>query len=146
MTGLTGGTGGSAVGVFVDRQQWLLLERVPARAQCIGALRRAVVEFARTCGASDDQCDDITVAVSEALSNVVKHAYVDRATPGPVAVRGWARDHWLVVVVSDDGIGLSARDSPSVGMGLRLIFELTERFELKDTTPGARARMTFLIG
>jgi serine/threonine-protein kinase RsbW len=132
--------------VSVDRQQWLVLEWVPARAQCIGALRRAVVEFARSCGASDDQCDDITVAVSEALSNVVKHAYVDRDTPGSVAVRAWARERWLVVVVSDDGIGLRARDSPGVGIGLRLIFELTERFEFKDTTSGTRARMTFVIG
>jgi alkanesulfonate monooxygenase SsuD/methylene tetrahydromethanopterin reductase-like flavin-dependent oxidoreductase (luciferase family) len=32
------------------------------------------------------------------------------------------------------------------GMGFRLIFELTERFEFKDTTSGTRARMTFVIG
>jgi hypothetical protein len=51
----------------------------------------------------------------------------------------------LVVVVSDRGVGGRAHDSPSVGMGSPLIFELIERFALEDTMPGARARMTFVI-
>jgi anti-sigma regulatory factor (Ser/Thr protein kinase) len=129
-----------------DDHRRLLLERVPARPQYIGPLRSAVVEFARRCGAADDRCDDIAVAVSEALSNVVEHAYVTLESPGSVAVEASLRERWLVVVVSDDGIGMRAHDSPGVGMGLRLIFELTERFELKDTMSGARARMTFVIG
>jgi anti-sigma regulatory factor (Ser/Thr protein kinase) len=126
--------------------QRLLLERVPARAQWIGPLRRAVVEFARRCGASDDQCDDIMVAVSEAVSNVVEHAYVGVDVRGFVTVQAWARERRLVVVVSGDGIGRRAHDGPDGGLGLRLIFELTERFALEDTTSGARARMTFVIG
>jgi anti-sigma regulatory factor (Ser/Thr protein kinase) len=136
---------GSCCGVSVDHRR-RLLQRVPARAESIGPLRRAVVEFARTCGASDDQCDDIAVAVSEALSNVVEHAYVDLESPGSMAVEASLREHWLLVVVSDDGIGMRGRDSGGVGMGLRLIFELTERLEVEDTLPGARARMTFGIG
>lgn len=123
-----------------------LLERVPARPESIGPLRRGVVEFARRCGASDDQCDDIAVAVSEALSNVVEHAYVGLESPGSMAVEASLRERWLVVVVSDEGIGMRARDSPGVGMGLRLIFELTERLEIEDNATGARARMTFVIG
>jgi serine/threonine-protein kinase RsbW len=131
--------------VSVDHRR-RLLERVPARPERIRPLRRAVVEFARSCGASDDQCDDIAVAVSEALSNAVEHAYVGLERPGSMAVEASLCERWLIVVVSDDGIGLRGPDSQEVGMGLRLIFELTERLRLEDTVPGARARMTFEIG
>jgi anti-sigma regulatory factor (Ser/Thr protein kinase) len=119
---------------------------MPACPESIRPLRRAVVEFARGCGASDDQCDDIAVAVSEALSNVVEHAYVGLGSPGAMAVEASLREPWLVVVVSDEGIGLRRDDIRYVGTGLRLIFELTERFELEETAPGVRARMTFGIG
>ena len=119
---------------------------MPARPEGIRPLRRAVVGFARGCGASDAQCDDIAVAVSEALSNVVEHAYVGLECPGSMAVEASLRERWLVVVVSDDGIGLRGRDTGGVGMGLRLIFELTERLQFEDTVPGAQTRMTFEIG
>jgi serine/threonine-protein kinase RsbW len=123
-----------------------LLERGLARAEGIGPLRRAVVEFARRCGASQEQCDDIAVAVSEALSNVVEHAYAGRGSPGPMTVEASRHERLLIVVVSDDGVGMRARDTPGVGMGLRLIFDLTARLEFEDTVPGSRARMTFAIG
>ena len=64
-----------------------LRERLPARPQSIGLLRRAVVEFASDCGATESQRESIAVAVSEVLSNVVKHAYVGRDTPA-AAVAG----------------------------------------------------------
>ncbi|MEA2181776.1 MAG: serine/threonine-protein kinase RsbW [Solirubrobacteraceae bacterium] len=104
------------------------------------------MQFASDCGASQRQCEDIAVAVSEALSNVVKHAYVGRDAPGIVAIEASARGPALVVVVSDEGIGIRARESRGVGMGLRLIFRLTERLEFVDTMPGARVSMTFRIG
>jgi serine/threonine-protein kinase RsbW len=131
--------------VSVDHHE-RLRERVPARPESIGPLRRAVVEFARRCGASDRQRDDIAVAVSEALSNAVEHAYVGQDTPGSVAVEASVRERLLIVVVSDEGIGLRSRHSAGIGMGLRLIFELTERLEFEDKMPGACTRMTFAIG
>ena len=123
-----------------------LRERLPAGPQSIGLLRRAVVEFASDCGATESQRESIAVAVSEALSNVVKHAYVGRETPGSVAVEAFVRERALVVVVCDEGIGMRTGDSRGVGMGLRIIFQLTERLEFVDTMPGARVRMTFTIG
>jgi serine/threonine-protein kinase RsbW len=123
-----------------------LREQLTACPQSIGPLRSAVVQFASDCGASQRQCEDIAVAVSEALSNVVKHAYVGHDAPGIVAIEASARGPALVVVVSDEGIGIRARESRGVGMGLRLIFRLTERLEFVDTMPGARVSMTFRIG
>lgn len=104
------------------------------------------MQFASGCGASQRQCEDIALAVSEALSNVVNHAYLGRDTPGTVTVEASAHGSTLVVVVCDEGTGIRAHDSRGVGMGLRLIFRLTERLEFVDTTPGARVSMTFRIG
>jgi anti-sigma regulatory factor (Ser/Thr protein kinase) len=104
------------------------------------------VEFADACGASERQREDIAVAVSEALTNVVKHAYLGRAVPGDIAVQAFVRRRALVVEVCDEGVGMRIGDSRGVGSGLRIMFRLTERLEFTDTTPGARVRMTFAIG
>lgn len=38
-------------------------------------VRHAVSELATVCGFKDEQCREITLAVDEALSNVIRHAY-----------------------------------------------------------------------
>jgi anti-sigma regulatory factor (Ser/Thr protein kinase) len=124
----------------------LLRECLPACALSIGPLRRAVVQFASAWGASDRQCEDIAVAVSEAVSNVVVHAYVGRERPGSVALEASVHGSALVVVVCDEDVGMRARASRGVAIGLRLIFRLTERLEFADTLPGTRVAMTFRIG
>ena len=42
----------------------------------VPTLRRELVAYARVLGASDRTCDAITLAVSEALTNIVRHAVV----------------------------------------------------------------------
>ena len=60
------------------------------------------------------------VAVSEAVTNAVVHAYVDAPAPGEVEV--FAKrdpDDGLEVHVSDEGRGMMPRrDSPGIGVGL----------------------------
>jgi serine/threonine-protein kinase RsbW len=111
-------------------------------------LRRAVVDFASGHGASDRQREDIALAVSEALSNAVMHAYVGHASPGIMRVKACMHERWLEVVVSDQGVGMLPRaDSPGLGIGLALIGRITERLELesRESIPGLRVRMTFAI-
>lgn len=111
-------------------------------------MRHAVVEFANGQGASDRQCDDIALAVSEALSNAVLHAYAGQASPGVMRVKACMHERWLEVVVSDQGVGMLPRtDSPGLGIGLALIGRITVRLELesRDSIPGLRVRMTFAI-
>jgi len=109
-----------------------------------------VVQFAQSCGASDIQCEDIALAVSEALSNTVQHAYREDEAPGDVMVGAWLKGGLLEVVVVDAGIGMLPRaaENPGMGMGLPLIAGSTENVELEslDTIPGLRMRMTFAIG
>jgi serine/threonine-protein kinase RsbW/stage II sporulation protein AB (anti-sigma F factor) len=126
-----------------------LKECLPARAENIALLRRAVVAYAGSNGASERQREDIALAVSEALSNAVLHAYVGHDSPGDVGVDAWVDERALRVVVCDDGVGMLPRtDSPGLGLGLSLIARMTEHLEVEspDAAPGMRLRMTFVIG
>ena len=83
--------------------------------------------------ADPDTADDLTLAVYEALANVVDHAYpeADTDTPGR-PMRLWAAvsaplptGRALVVTVSDDGAWRDARDHGFRGRGLPLVRSLT---------------------
>jgi anti-sigma regulatory factor (Ser/Thr protein kinase) len=126
-----------------------LHERRPALPQSIAPLRRAVVSFAAGLGASERQRDDIALAVTEAVSNTVVHAYVGRERPGIVELRARMDERSLEVVVCDEGVGMAPRDdSPGLGIGLPLIVKLTDQFALDSLGPtgGVRVCMTFAIG
>jgi anti-sigma regulatory factor (Ser/Thr protein kinase) len=124
-----------------------LRQRLPAEPQSVTRLRGAIEEFAADNGASDRQRAAIALAVSEAVSNAVVHAYVDREAPGIVDVEAEVREHCLEVIVCDEGVGMRPRlDSPGLGIGLGMIARLSEKLELAETAPGVCVRMTFAIG
>ena len=132
----------------VDYQE-RLHDRLPALPESIAPLRHSVLGFASDSGASERQREDIALAVSEALSNAVVHAYVGHDSPGLLAVNARLRGRWLEVVVCDEGVGMLPRtDSPGLGLGLALIARVTEELELEslDAIPGVRVRMKFAIG
>jgi anti-sigma regulatory factor (Ser/Thr protein kinase) len=128
-------------------RQGQLRERLPAQPESIARLRHAIVEFAEDNGASDSELEDIALAVSEALTNVVLHAYAGRDRPGVLAVEAQMRERWLEVVVRDEGVGMRPRaDSPGLGHGLSVIHRITEKLQIEDAEPGVRMRMTFALG
>ena len=112
----------------------------PALASQIPAIRHAVGDVARGLGAGDDVLLQINLAVSEAATNAILHAYRDRAAGEAGDVRIVVRgngDRALVVHVHDDGIGLAPRpDSPGLGLGLCLMAHETERFEVCKSPDG----------
>ena len=119
---------------------------MPAHPDSVAPLRHAVVDFARRCGASATQRDDIALAVSEAVSNVVLHAYDGCESPGMVTVVASVHAQALEVVVCDEGAGMHARpDSPGLGAGLTIIRLVTEQLEIESLAPGVKLRMTFAI-
>lgn len=122
---------------------------MPALPDSIGPLRRAVTSYAQANGATAQQCEDVALAASEALSNVVLHAYVGHDTPGDVRVEAWLDDRELNVSIADDGIGMTPRvDSPGLGLGLAIIGRVCDRMRLEslDAGPGVCVCMTFAIG
>jgi serine/threonine-protein kinase RsbW len=121
---------------------------LPATAEGVGRLRRAVSDFARENGASDRSLESVNLAVSEALTNVVIHAYRDEAAPGPMVLVATAREDALLVTVADEGCGMKARvDSPGLGLGLGLMARVTEAFEIdpRPARAGMVLRMRFAL-
>ena len=86
------------------------------------------------------------LAVTEACSNVVVHAYADDA-PGPLEVLATLDDDTLTVVVRDEGPGIAPHpDSPGLGLGLPLIASLAESVQLgRDEQERTEVCMTFLL-
>jgi serine/threonine-protein kinase RsbW len=115
-----------------------------ATADSVPALRTAVAEFLADCGTAEAMVQTVKLAVSEALTNVVLHAYPD-GQPGPVAVTAIVDGAVVEVVISDEGRGMVPRaDSPGAGLGLPIIAQLAAAVEISHGAgDGTRLRMSF---
>ena len=110
----------------------------------MGTIRGGVREFARERGGSDALLIDLALAVTEAVTNSVVHAFIDRE-PGIVRTRIQAAPNELVVVVTDNGRGMQPRaDSPGLGLGLPTIASLTTAMDMHAPPGGGTVvTMTF---
>jgi serine/threonine-protein kinase RsbW len=108
--------------------------------EVIRRLRRELVNYARRLGASEESCDAIALAASEALTNVVQHAYVGMQ-PGPITIEARAEGpNNLLVRVCDEGRGpLPRADSPGLGLGLGVMAQTADEFSISS---GQNARGT----
>lgn len=94
-------------------------------------------------GFDESAQSDIGLAVSEACTNVVVHAYQDAANPGPMTVEAYYEKRELVIKVSDEGTGFAPRPD-SLGLGLGLMSRLTTRMEIATNRPrGSTVLMAF---
>jgi anti-sigma regulatory factor (Ser/Thr protein kinase) len=92
-----------------------------AVAASVVAARSAVSAFAARSGATMEDLERLRLAVSEAVTNAVVHAYPPD-TPGLIHVTAALAGRELSVIVADDGCGLGgARETPGLGLGLRLM-------------------------
>ena len=111
----------------------------PALASQIPAIRRGVADVARELGADEEVLLEINLAVSEAATNAIQHAYRDRAAADAGDVRVVVRGHRdrLAVHIHDDGMGLTPRnDSPGLGLGLCLMAHESASFEIRKNHGG----------
>ena len=75
---------------------------------------------------------DIALAVTEATTNVVLHAYRDREEPGTVTIKAERNDDHVCIYVLDEGTGLAPRvDSPGLGLGLGLIAQVADSADVR---------------
>ncbi len=108
----------------------------PALPLRVAEIRRDVAGVASDHGADEMALLQINLAVSEAATNAVLHAYRDDRSAGDVHVLVLHDDDFLDVSICDDGIGMSPRaDSPGMGLGLCLMAHEADSFQIK-TTPG----------
>lgn len=131
---------------MIGRRRRTLSESFPAIADSVPRIRRKVVAFAAGAGADMDQIESVRLAASEALSNVVQHAYPD--SPGKIDVTAWIVEGELWVLIADEGAGLHAgRESEGLGVGLALISQVTDGFVVMErASAGTEVRMRFDMG
>ena len=118
---------------------------LPARPENVAVARHAIGGFADVVDMPDQTLADVKLAVTEACTNVVVHAYPDGQ--GPMGLRASVDEGLLRVVVVDEGRGILPRaDSPGLGLGLPLIATLAESLELgTGHNEETEVRMTFRL-
>jgi serine/threonine-protein kinase RsbW len=118
---------------------------LPARPENVAVVRHVLGAFAEALLLPDPVIEDMRLAVTEACTNVVRHAYAD-GDPGPVEILIRPVGDTLQVIVSDEGRGLGpSEDSSGPGLGLPLIAALTHSLEIEPAgNAGSRLRMSFL--
>jgi anti-sigma regulatory factor (Ser/Thr protein kinase) len=121
--------------------------RVPARAENVFVVRQALTGLGQALALDRAQIDDIKIAVTEACTNVVLHAYRD--TSGPLEIEAWPSDGQLLVVVRDEGRGITPRaepPTPGLGLGMPLMAALTEEMRIAHGPEGGtEVHMTFVL-
>jgi serine/threonine-protein kinase RsbW len=123
--------------------------RIPARAEYITLGRLALTGLARLRELSDETLADLKLALTEACSNSVRHAYRDGRI-GVVDIDYDLRPDRLVIEVSDDGPGFDYveadgedRELTEGGLGLAIIKSVSDELELFDRDGGgSRLRFT----
>jgi serine/threonine-protein kinase RsbW len=117
---------------------------LPARSENLIMVRHAVADFAASLGLDEQTISDLRLAVNEACSNVVRHAYDEDS--GPMRVEARPIGGYLVVVVRDRGRGLArASSDPGAGVGLRMASAVSNSFEVRQQTAGTEVRLAFPI-
>jgi PAS domain S-box-containing protein len=93
-----------------------------------------------------DRAIPLALAVSEVLTNALRHAFRDRAS-GAVVVEAMRHQSQLVVRVSDDGAGMDA-ETDGTGLGSQIIRSLATKLAATirvDSTPGAGTVVTLRL-
>lgn len=133
MTGLT----------TVDDTEGVALPAEPASVPALRALARG---WAQTAGMTPEQVSDVELAVTEAATNALLHAFVDRPA-GTIRLRLAKAEGQLVIRVSDDGRGLTPRiDSPGLGLGLPTIGRVADHVDIGPSREGGtEVKMVFAV-
>ena len=121
---------------------------LPAQARNIAVVRRALEAIAEELALPRRVIEDMRLAVTEACTNVVRHAYTAAEAAGPSAmlVEMLPETDGMQVIVEDRGRGLGpSPDARGPGLGLPLIAALTSRLEVSHGADerGSRIAMWF---
>lgn len=118
--------------------------RIPAKAEYITLCRLALTGLGQLRDIADDTMADLKLALTEAVSNSVRHAYGPNGN-GNVDVRYELHPDRLGIEITDDGEGFDP-DAPALpggeeltegGLGIAIIKSIADEFEL-TSRPGVR--------
>jgi serine/threonine-protein kinase RsbW len=121
---------------------------IPARAEYIVLCRLALTGLARSRALEPEVLADLKLALTEACSNSIRHAYDDDRV-GTVEVRYQLAADRISVEVVDDGIGFDPEAAPTAegeldegGLGIAIIRALVDEFSIESDGSGSLLRFT----
>jgi serine/threonine-protein kinase RsbW len=122
---------------------------IPARAEYITLCRLALTGIARVRSLSDELLADLKLALTEAASNSVRHAYADDRA-GVVEISYELLPDRLVIEVTDEGEGFdpAAAEGPPEqlsegGLGIAIIRAIADEVEIGTQPGGKGSRLRF---
>src|SRR3954454_7751633 len=117
---------------------------LPAQPENVSVIRHVLGAFAEALRLPDGLVEDLRLAVTEACTNVVRHAYPP-GSPGPVEISIRPEAEVVSVVVADHGRGIgTSNDTTGPGLALPLIAAIADAVDLQPMPGGgSRVAMTF---
>ena len=122
---------------------------IPAKPEYIALGRLALTGLLRTEAIEQEVVADLKLALTEACSNSIRHAYAD-GREGFVEILYQLEEGRLDVEVADDGAGFDPerlaadiRDVDEGGLGIAIIRALTDELELGRRVGAAGSRLRF---
>ena len=119
---------------------------IAASAPGVPLVRHALRGLLSGLEVSDEVIADVALAVTEACTNAVVHAYPN-GSAGTITITATHAAGALSVVVRDRGCGMSARvDTPGLGVGLPVIAAIAQSVEIGSPDGGGtEMRMRFAL-
>lgn len=114
--------------------------------------RNVVASFILNMNPSIDELEDIKTAVSEAITNVIVHAYPNKT--GDITMKIAINDHHLDISIIDNGIGIqdieraltpfytTKPDQERSGMGFTVMQSFMDNLEVKNNKNGVIVNMS----
>ena len=119
---------------------------IPAKPEYIVLCRLALTGIARLREVGPELVADLKLALTEACSNSIRHAYEEGRT-GAVEVRYELNGDKLAVEVSDEGSGFDAGapidaggELDEGGLGIAIIRAVTDELSIESDGDGSRLR------
>ena len=124
---------------------------IPAKPEYITLSRLALAGLSRVRPLADETLADLKLALTEACSNSVRHAYDEDG--GHVSISFELRDDRLIVEVEDDGTGFTPEaigkngddaELSEGGLGIAIIRSIADEVEIGGGAGGRGARLRFV--
>jgi anti-sigma regulatory factor (Ser/Thr protein kinase) len=122
---------------------------IPSNHRFVRTTRRAIGTYLDAAGVAPSLRDDLVLAIDEACTNVVDHAFPEGA--GAICIRLELSAEEVVVEVSDAGVGFDALNQPLAargrlavkGRGIELMRRLVDAVEMESPAPAGGTRIRF---
>jgi serine/threonine-protein kinase RsbW len=122
---------------------------IPAKPEFITLCRLALTGIARLRPISPETLGDLKLALTEACSNSVRHAYADG--DGSVEIVYRLHPDRLEVIVADSGEGFDPAQTPTEedelvegGLGIAIIRSIADHLEIGTGESGRGSRLRFV--